>query len=349
MNILIVGGTPSHRGGVEQFCDRAEAALLGSGGHHVERVHTNTAYFSSASLGGVWRCVKKLFEKRNERWDCVWLQYVNLPDLVLLLICRLFRYNVLVTPHLGSNWASQSNKVLNALGSRMLATADGIALISVTQAEELALPEAVPRFQIKTFLPHRFPFDPTSPRRRPASLALVHAGRLSDGKGSFLFLEVCSALKRRGLDFHAQLIGSCDDATRQRIDDFVRQADLVGNVDYVKPLPEAQLLAALAQADALIHLSQIYSFPLIVLEAIGCGVFPICRDLPGARFITQTYCGRLVEGPDAVEHVADVLAGTSPSELRAVAARAGERLAADYDWGSCVAALEGAVHGVARR
>ena len=293
--------------------------------------------------------MRQLFRKRSERWDCLWLQYVNLPDLALLLICRIFRYTVLVTPHLGSNWASQSNPLLRGLGLRMLATADGIALISVTQAEELVLPKTVPRFHIKTFLPQRFPSKPAPRPEHAGRLALIHAGRLSDGKGSFLFLEVCSALKQRGCDFRAQLIGSCDDATRQRIEEFVRQAALAGHVEYVKPLPEAQLLAALSQADALVHLSQIDSFPLIVLEAIGCGVFPICKNLAGARLMTQTYCGRLVDGPNVVDDVADMLLTTSPPELRAVATRASKRLIADYGWGSCVAALEGAVKGVARR
>ena len=346
MKILIVGGTPSHRGGVEQFCDRAESALISAGRHQIGRIQSNTAYLGFNSLSRVWQCVKQLFKNRNKQWDCLWLQYVNLPDLVLLLICRLFRYTVLVTPHLGSKWASQSNPLLRGLGLKLLGTADGIALISVTQAEELVLPKAVPQFNIKTFLPQRFPAKPAPGHGRAERLALVHAGRLSDGKGSFLFLEVCSNLKQRSCDFHAQLIGSCDDATRQRIDDFVRQADLAGYVDYVKPLPEAQLLAALSQADALIHLSQIDSFPLIVLEAIGCGVFPICKNLAGARFMTQTYCGHLVEGSGVVDDVADFLLSTSPPELRATAARASERLVADYGWESCVAALESAVKDV---
>lgn len=348
MNILIVGGTLSHRGGVEQFCERAEQALLHVGGHRVERIQSNTAYLRPRSLRGVWRCVKSLFWRRNKGWDCVWFQYVNFPDLVLLLVCRFFGYTVLVTPHLGSNWASQSNALLRGLGSKLLAVADGIALISATQAEELFLPSSVRKFQIKTFLPREFPARSGHRQRRAETLALVHAGRLSEGKGSFLFLDVCSALKRSGYDFHARLIGSCDDLTEQRIQAFLKQADLEGSVERVASLPEPKLLEALSHADVLVHLSEIDSFPLIVLEAIGCGAFPICKDLPGARLITRTYCGHLVAGPRAVEDVVGFLAGTAPAESRAAAALAGERLAADYDWARCVATLEHAVRGMAR-
>ncbi len=343
MDILIVGGTPLHRGGVELFCERAHDALTGIGGHRVAWVRANTAYLRLRSLGGVWQCVRHLLRHRRQQWDCLWLQYVNLPDLALLLVCRLLGYRVLVTPHLGSNWSSQSNRWLRGLSVRLLGLAHGIAPISATQAGELALPPRTPRPQIRTFLPRAFPADPGPARQHRTELALVHAGRLSDGKGTFLFLQVCSILRRRGCRFSAQLIGSCDDATRRRIDDAIQDGDLAGSVAVVGPLAEAQLLAALSQADALVHLSDIDSFPLIVLEAVGCGVFPICKDLPGARSIIQTYCGRLVAGPTAVADTADFLAATAPDMLRSTAAAVRGRLAADYAWGQCVAALEDAI------
>jgi glycosyltransferase involved in cell wall biosynthesis len=86
-----------------------------------------------------------------------------------------------------------------------------------------------------------------------------------------------------------------------------------------------------------------------VLEAIGCDVFPVCRDLPGARLITRTYCGRLVDGPDAASEAASFLAGADLAALRAESAGAGRRLSRDYDWPSCVAVLERAVAAVAQR
>jgi glycosyltransferase involved in cell wall biosynthesis len=343
MDILIVGGTPSHRGGVELFCERARDALVNIGGHHVEWVLSETAYFKIASLGRVSKCVLQLLRARHKRWDCLWLQYVNLPDLVLLSVCRLLGYRVLVTPHLGSNWSSQSNLLLRGLGVRLLGLAHGIALIATIQAEELTLPSGVQRFQINTFLPRAFPTNTGLVRRQNGILAIVHAGRLSAGKGTFLFLEVCSILKRRGCTFSAQLIGYSDDATRRRIDAVIQENDLASRVTVVGSLPESQLLTELAQADALIHLSDIDSFPLIVLEAIGCGAYPICKNLPGARLIIQTYCGRLVEGPSAVAEVAELLIGTTPSSLHAATMLATERITADFAWGRCVAALESVI------
>ena len=346
MDILIVGGTPHHRGGVEVFCERAQDALAGTGGHRVEWVHADTAYLRLQPLrkvGQVGRCLRLLLRHRRQHWDCLWLQYVNLPDLGLLLLCRLLGYRVLVTPHLGSNWSSQSNRWLRGLSQRLLGLAHGIALISATQAGELALPPAVPQLRIRTFLPRAFPASDGPQRREESGLALVHAGRLSEGKGTFLFLQVCAILRRRGCPFSAQLIGSCDDATRRRIDAAIQDNDLASSVAVSGLLDGAGVLAALSQADVLVHLSDIDSFPLIVLEAIGCGVFPVCKDLPGARSMTESYCGRLVAGPDAVADTADFLAAAMPDALRATAGMTRERLAADYAWPQCVATIEEAI------
>lgn len=343
MDILIVGGTPSHRGGVELFCERAQDALADISGHRVEWVRANTAYLRPRSLGQMWQCVRNLLRHRRHRWDCLWLQYVNLPDLLLLLLCRALGYRVLVTPHLGSNWSSQSNRWLRGLSVRLLGLSHGLALISPTQAEELALPPGTQQLQIRTFLPRDFPAAWGTARQQGQALALVHAGRLSEGKGTFLFLQVCSILRRRCCAFSAQLIGSCDAATRQRIEDVIQANDLAGSVTVVGPLAEAQLMAALSQADALVHLSSIDSFPLIVLEAIGCGAYPVCKDLPGARSMVQAYCGQLVAGPDAAADAATFLAGTAPASLRSLAASTRERLTTDYAWERCVTVLEDAV------
>ena len=343
-NILILGGTPAHRGGVEQFCDRARQALSEAGRHRVEHAYSYGAYLRPRGLAPFVRGIAALVRRRS-RWDCVWLQYVSLPDLLLLVVCRLLRLPVLVTPHLGSNWASQSNVVLRWLSTRLLATASGIALLSASQADELTLPPSPPRFAIFTFLPRSFPprSFPSGPPPMPGPLRLVHAGRLSRGKGSFLFVEVCAILQRAGFAFGAELIGPCADATRQELRSAIAQAGLSGRVDLVGPLPEAELLVRLTSAHVLVHLSEIDSFPLIVLEGIGCGVFPVCRDLAGARQMARTYCGRTVQGPGLAEQVAQLLIEAEPGYFGARAAAAGADLRRDFDWGNCVVAVEHAL------
>ena len=342
MNILIVGGTPAHRGGVEQFCNRACEALSEIGGHRVEHIYSHGAYLRPQSLPAFIGSILGLVVKRGRRCDCVWLQYASFPDLVFLLMSRLLGFTVLVTPHLGSNWTSQTNVAMRWLTKKLLAASSGIGLLSATQAEELALPASPPRFELFTFLPRELPRRPAT---RPDShrLRLVHAGRLSTGKGSFLFLDVCAILHRAGLTFEASLIGSCDATTRSKLRSEIERAGLETSLDLMGPLPEAELLEQLTAADILVHLSQIDSFPLIVLESIGCGVFPVCKDLPGARLITKSYCGHIIYGSDEAEQTAQFIIKADPERLRTSARTASVQLKEDFGWSNCVDAAERAI------
>ncbi len=344
----MVGGTPSHRGGVEQFCDRAVQALSDVGGHEVGHVSSHGAYLRLGSIGKFIGSVWDLFRRRGERWDCVWLQYVSFPDLIMLSACRLFGYTVLVTPHLGTNWVSQSNPILRWCGFQMLSRSHGIGLIAATQAEELTLPAGLPRFDLVTFLPRKFAARPARPEAGGRPLRLVHAGRLSAGKGSFLFIDVCDILHRSGLVFEAQLIGPCSSEIRSRLQASIDGYGLASQVRLGAPLLEGDLLKVLSEQDVLVHLSSVDSYPLIVLESIGSGLFPICLDLPGARLITATYCGHIVAAAAAAEQAAAFLASHAAGDLRNLAEEASRRLKQDFDWSACVAAIEQAVVSVTR-
>ena len=231
----------------------------------------------------------------------------------------------------------------------MLRLAHGIALLSESQAEELALPPSVPRFRILTFLPQALSGSEESRPRADGLLRLVHAARLSKLKGSFMFVTTCALLKRAGVHFHARLIGTCDEKTKSALMTAIHEADLDNEIHFVGSLSEAELLHELSQADVLIHLSQIDSFPLILLESIGCGVFPICWNLPGPRQITQTYCGTLVQGTEAARDAHDFLLRQDIHRLRERAYAAGRQLRLDYDWSHCVAACELAFSAAAGR
>ncbi len=347
MNVMIVGGHRSIQGGIEQFCKRAVRALSSIGRHHVEHVFSDAAYLRLHSTAGFIDCIRTVLRNRNRPWDCLWVQYGSFPDLLLLALGRLLGYRVLITPHIGANWSSLRNPVLSLCARSMLGLAHGIALLSESQAEELTLPPSVPRFRILTFLPQALSGSDKPPPRANGPLRLVHAARLSKLKGSFLFIATCARLKRAGLDFHARLIGTCDEETKSALLGQIQEDDLANEIDFVGSLSEADLLLELAQADVLIHLSQIDSFPLILLESISCGVFPICWNLPGPRQITKTYCGALVQGAGAAQDAGDFLLHHDIDRLRQWAEAAGRQSRLDYDWSLCVAACELAFSAVA--
>ncbi|MBL0404390.1 glycosyltransferase family 4 protein [Microvirga aerilata] len=343
MELLIVGGTPSHRGGVETFCERARAALTSIGHHQVEWLPTHTAFAKRQTLPAVFRSLIHLLKMRR-RWSSMWLQYVNFPDLLFLIVGKLCGYHIVVTPHLGVNWRSQSSGTLRAISIGMLRFADRIALISPTQEQELQFPPSVPKCHIRTFLPGGIgkTEKQTFAKSSDGMMHLAHAGRLSSGKGTFLFLEVCAELNRAGRPFNAYLAGAADPSTKQQIDFFISENNLQSKIHVLGPLTEDALLVHLSKMDVLVHLSIIDSFPLIVLESIGCAVFPICKDLPGARYMVERYCGHVV-GQNAVAETADFLLRADINEIRSAALDAAPRLGHYYQWQACVKALEAAM------
>ena len=344
MNVLLVGGSRSVQGGVEKFCLRAREALTSIGGHRVEHIFSDAAYLRPKTLPRLAACMGALFRRRNAEWDCVWLQYSSFPDLVVLIVCRLLGYRVVVTPHVGRGLASIRNPVLHFIGLRLLSTANGIALLSDSQLEDLILPVSSNICTILTFLPKALSLSRVGPPVGGATpVRLVHAARLSRGKGSFLFVEVCAILKQAGLPFSARLIGPCNEQTRQELESLISERSLQGDVAFLGLMSEPALLGELSQADVLVHLSEFDALPLIVLESIGCDVFPICLDLPGARQITQSYCGHVVGHPDADRKTADFILSRDHSTLKNNAGLSGARVRRDYDWSNCVSVCERAL------
>lgn len=200
MRVLLIGGSTANPGGVGAFCERAIELLQ----HHQVRtdyIPAQTGSLRPSTMGGFLRGLLELAMYRRERPDCVWLQYVNLPDLGYLCLARILNMKVMVTPHLGSNWRSQRNPFLRMLSRILLRLADRLGLISRTQEEEIALPAGVPKSYIKTFLPKLYLQAQLPPASGSSDLRVIHAARLSERKGTFRVIEVSALLRDRGVAF----------------------------------------------------------------------------------------------------------------------------------------------------
>lgn len=310
------------------------------GPHQVHHQNADTAFLSIGKIPGLMKGMAKLARQRSET-DCLWLQYSNLPDLFYLPWAKLLGFRTVVTPHLGANWKSQSNPRLRALSCRLLGLADRIALLSPTQKDELALPDRIPQTYLRTFLAGHALAAKAPTDAAPANLLrLTHVSRLSEGKGTFHFVEVCRLLQQRGVNFSATIVGSADDATLHRLRAAIAAAACDDKIQLLGSLDEEQYTDVLRNSDAVVHLSTVDSFPLIVLEAIACAAFPICIDLAGATSMINSYAGHLVPQQDCAALTADYLTRKPLAEIRSEAEIAGERVRADYGWAECVSALD---------
>lgn len=340
----MLGGSHANPGGVEAFCERSKEALERRGRWTAGLIPTESAYLRPSTLGGFLRGLWALARHWRDKPDCVWLSYVSLPDLAYLVVAKLLGMRVMVTPHLGSNWRSQRNPVLRALSGTFLRMADRFALISRTQEMEIALPAAVPRSDIRNFLAESLLESPPADLSEAFELRLLHSGRLSEGKGTFLLIEVCARLRDQGVAFSTTITGGADEETFRRLHALIDDRGLEDFVRVLGRIPEEQLLEEMRRSDVLVHLSTIDSYPLIVLEVLACSTFPLCMELAGARDMIEQYAGHVVPHKGAVDATADYLLACEPMVLRHRAAEAAGRVRRDYSWDSCCAALEGALN-----
>jgi glycosyltransferase involved in cell wall biosynthesis len=344
MHLLIIGGSPDHQGGVEAFCERSSIALNRRGNHQIEYFATGNAFMKLRGIPKLLRGLRHMLSYRGKQLDCVWVQYAALPDLIYAFVAKRAGFKVMVTPHLGSNWRSQKRPALRVLSKWLLRSADRLALISPTQELEIALPTSVPRSPIRNFLPA----DILEGRmadisQRPPQLQIIHSGRLSEGKGTFMVVELCARLKQAGKPFATTITGTADEATMARLHAMIAQHGLQDDITVTGRVSEDALFGYLRGSDVLVHLSSIDSYPLIVLEATACSVFPVCMELAGARNMVETYDGLIVSVEHAVDETAAALIAADVTELRARAEKVATQVRADYAWDNCALALEQAL------
>jgi len=349
MNLLVLGGSPSHRGGVEAFCRRATEAVSGATGHQAKWLSTESAYLSLWRLPAFFRAVLQFYRAPRGSYDVVWLQYVNMADLLFVPVARAMGKKIIVTPHLGPNWVSTRNRFLRSLSLQLLRLCDRVAYLSETQLSELTFLQSIPKSRIRTLLPRTL-LQPSAPALKSNGstdrIRLMHAGRLSHAKGTFRFVDVCKILAENGVSFDAEIIGPCDPATKDALVKDIDDAKLSSLISVIDALPEDKLADHLGSADFLVHLSQLDSFPLIVLESLAAGAFPICIDLPGASAMTQEYCGAVVSADRATENTAALILKSDVADIRQAAKETRKKVQSDYSWNTCVALLEDCVNSL---
>jgi glycosyltransferase involved in cell wall biosynthesis len=341
MHVLILGGTPDHLGGVEAFCARSAMALrLVRPDWRIHTIATATAYLNISRLPNFLRAMRQIAAYRRKRPDVVWVQYVNFPDLLVVLFARILGLRIMVTPHLGSNWRSQQSPLLRRASQWLLGLATRIALISRTQEQEIALPADVPRSLVRNFLPEavlKGALPPTVADDAPVTL--MHSARLSADKGSFMVVELAARLKASGANFQTWITGGADQETYATLDALIAKHGVAEWVKVLGRIPEEELLERLRRADVLVHLSRIDSYPLIILEALASSTPAIAMELAGARDMIETYDGRIVSQTDPVGEAAAWLAEVSLPDLRARGRKQADHVRRDYDWHRCAEAL----------
>ncbi|WP_298976353.1 exopolysaccharide biosynthesis GT4 family glycosyltransferase EpsE [uncultured Roseobacter sp.] len=171
--------------------------------------------------------------------------------------------------------------------------------------------------------------DPAQRKTRPEGrFEVVTVARLNNMKGHRYFLRAMAELRREGIDVHYRIAG--DGPEQAAIETEIAKLGLGDHVTLLGSVDEAVVLELLQSSDALAltSINKGEAAPVAVMEAMSCGVPPICSIIGGTGdMITDGEDGFLVPQKDvaAITEAARRLA-TDPG-LRATMGQAARQTA----------------------
>lgn len=169
------------------------------------------------------------------------------------------------------------------------------------------------------------------PAPLPDTPRLVAIGRFAEQKGFPLLIEAMALAAPRHPGLHLTLVG--DGPLRPQIEAAIARLGLGGRITLTGWLDEAQVRAALEQAQALILPSFAEGLPVVVMEAMAAARPIIATTIAGVPELVTPETGWLVPAGDA-EALADAitaLATTPRDRLLAMATAARSRALARHD------------------
>lgn len=113
-------------------------------------------------------------------------------------------------------------------------------------------------------------FRPRTDPRAAGPIRLLCVGRLTPAKGQVLLLQACAELRHLDIAFALTLVGDGPDLARLK--DGVRRFGLQESVHFTGPLNQLQVREELARADIFVLPSLAEGIPVVLMEAMACGL-----------------------------------------------------------------------------
>ena len=142
-------------------------------------------------------------------------------------------------------------------------------------------------------------FRPTALARAAGPMRLLCVGRLTPAKGQVLLLQACAELRRRDLDLRLCFVGDGPDLARLK--DAVRRLGLQEAVRFTGSLNQHEVRAELASADIFVLPSLAEGIPVVLMEAMACGLPCVSCPVNGIpELIQHEHSGLLAAPGDAL-------------------------------------------------
>lgn len=246
------------------------------------RSHVVLVARSARFIAAVVACAMTLFKHRKTA--SVFVNVGNGLDIVLLALVVRMRFSPVVIVHTSRGWAHYRNRVLSSL----FAWASRRCLVfALTKRQAGFLREcSVSVSGIAPTLLSKASLD-VARSCRHESRRLVFAGRMVEEKGIRDFAHVVvrfRCMHTESLEFLA-----AGDARDARLEDLEALRD--AEVRVLGPLDETDLARLFATASVLVYPSRSDTYPLVVLEALSCGVHVVAYQTEANEEVLERYGG----------------------------------------------------------
>lgn len=294
MRVLMLTCFPSIQGPFPKILPSLAAALrsLGCfvaeepwGRHHEEETFFEKLVRRPRDIGRVYhRLRRETFDVLLIHTTTEWPNYSR--DIPVLWLCRRLVPRRILQFH-GStpDWVLGPGRPAFKKASRMLLRlADAVFVLSSEEQREWQRFHPAGRFHV---VRNPFPAPPCAgdtpalpPWKRPPGVpVLLYVGRLIEAKGIFDLVDAVARLRGR-VPCHLLMAG--DGPDRPRLETYLQQRNLEGQVTLAGYLPAAQLQQVYRAADLFVLPSWSEGFPTVLLEAMDAGLPVVTTSIRGA-------------------------------------------------------------------
>lgn len=251
------------------------------------------AYFAEAGLVAAW--------ERRERIGHLHVHFGNPAATVALIAHRITGIPFSLTMHGPDIF---DDVTLNLLPEKFR-RAQFVRCIShfcKSQSLRLAPPSLWPKFHVIRCGVDLAQFRPRAEQEHEG-LRILCVGRLVPSKGQHVLLDACRLLRERGVAFHLTLIG--DGPDRQSLEAAAEGHLLNGCVAFRGPCGQAQVRAELANTDVMVLPSFAEGIPVVLMEAMACGVPCVSTPVMGIPELIAHGNNGLLAAPSNIVELAD--------------------------------------------
>ncbi len=203
---------------------------------------------------------------------------------------------------------------------------DGIFALHEEQKKQICLIYGVPEEKVTVMGTGYnsdvfFVNEPLRQSSQSEKIRLLFAGKLSEKKGLLSLIRAMDYVRNPECYTLALAGGYGNQEEYDKIRSLAQEAPCT--VDFLGKLPQSQLAEVMNQSDVFVLPSFFEGLPLVLLEAMACGMCAICTDLPGIRsWLNQTVPehGVLFVRPPEMVNADEPIADSLPDFERRLAA-----------------------------